>query len=60
MAELPSVQGPSADAADSPAVAPWYFDWIRHWTRDDFWRQFSIRDRYPAVKVPVLDCRRLV
>jgi uncharacterized protein len=40
---------------DSPAVAPWYFDWIRHSARDDFWKQFSIRDRYGAVRVPVLD-----
>ncbi|MDT7758586.1 MAG: uncharacterized protein QOH27_4484 [Mycobacterium sp.] len=40
---------------NNPAVAPWYFDWIRHSTRDDFWRQFSIRDRYASVKVPVLD-----
>ncbi len=40
---------------NNPAVAPWYFDWIRHSTRDDFWRQFSIRDRYGSVKVPVLD-----
>jgi uncharacterized protein len=39
----------------NPAVASWYFDWIRHSTRDDFWKQFSIRDRYPSVKVPVLD-----
>ena len=39
----------------NPVVAPWYFDWIRHSTRDDFWRQFSIRDRYPSVKVPILD-----
>ncbi|GAC1635497.1 MAG: CocE/NonD family hydrolase [Mycobacterium sp.] len=39
----------------NPAVAPWYFDWLRHSKRDDFWRQFSIRDRYPSVKVPVLD-----
>ena len=38
----------------NPAVAPWYFDWIRHSTRDDFWRQFSIRERYQSVKVPVL------
>lgn len=38
----------------NPVVAPWYFDWIRHSTRDDFWRRFSIRDRYPAVKIPVL------
>ncbi|WP_167099438.1 CocE/NonD family hydrolase [Mycobacterium sp. DL592] len=39
----------------SPAVAPWYFDWIAHSSRDSFWRQWSIRDRYPAVQVPVLD-----
>ena len=39
---------------DSPTVAPWYFDWIRHSTRDDFWRAVSIRDRYPVVRVPVL------
>ena len=39
----------------NPAVAPWYFDWVAHSTRDDFWRQWSIRDRYPSVRVPVLD-----
>src|SRR4051794_24886400 len=40
---------------DDPVVAPWYFDWLRHSTRDDFWRPFSIRERYPSVKLPVLD-----
>ena len=39
----------------SPTVAPWYFDWIRHSTRDDYWTRWSIRDRYPNVRVPVLD-----
>jgi uncharacterized protein len=39
----------------SPTVAPWYFDWIRHSARDDYWRQWSIRERYSAVRVPVLD-----
>ncbi|MCV7252054.1 CocE/NonD family hydrolase [Mycobacterium hackensackense] len=39
----------------NPAVAPWYFDWIRHGTRDDFWKSVSIRDRYPSVRIPVLD-----
>ncbi len=47
--DLPPMQPQNA------AVAPWYFDWIRHSTRDDFWRQFSIRDRYSSVTVPVLD-----
>jgi putative CocE/NonD family hydrolase len=40
---------------ESPTVAPWYFDWIRHSTRDDYWKRWSIRERYAAVKIPVLD-----
>jgi uncharacterized protein len=40
---------------DHPAVAPWYFDWIRHGIRDDYWKPWSIRDHYVAVKIPVLD-----
>ncbi|MFI6365531.1 CocE/NonD family hydrolase [Nocardia sp. NPDC050630] len=40
---------------NNPVVASWYFDWIRHSTRDDYWKQWSIRDRYPNVRVPVLD-----
>ncbi|MUL80492.1 MULTISPECIES: CocE/NonD family hydrolase [unclassified Mycolicibacterium] len=39
----------------NPAVAPWYFDWIEHSTRDDFWQRVSIRERYGSVRVPVLD-----
>jgi putative CocE/NonD family hydrolase len=39
----------------SNTVAPWYFDWIGHSTRDDYWKRWSIRDRYGAVRVPVLD-----
>jgi putative CocE/NonD family hydrolase len=38
----------------NPAVAPWYFDWVRHSARDDYWRALSIRDRYSSVTVPVL------
>ena len=34
-------------------MAPWYFDWIAHsFSRDSFWQQWSIRDRYPSVRVP--------
>jgi len=46
--ELPPLQ------PHNPAVAPWYFDWVRHSARDDFWQKVSIRDRYPSVKIPVL------
>ncbi|NUS43325.1 MAG: CocE/NonD family hydrolase [Mycobacteriaceae bacterium] len=38
----------------NPAVAPWYFDWLAHSTRDAYWRQWSIRENYPKVTVPVL------
>ncbi|TDZ79934.1 Cocaine esterase [Mycobacteroides salmoniphilum] len=38
----------------NPHVAPWYFEWIRHATRDEYWKRWSIRDRYENVKVPVL------
>ncbi len=40
---------------NNPAVAPWYFDWIRNSSRNGYWKQWSIRDRYPNVRVPVLD-----
>ncbi|WUD57028.1 CocE/NonD family hydrolase [Nocardia sp. NBC_00511] len=40
---------------ENPAVAPWFYDWLRHSSRDDYWKQWSIRDRYSNVKVPVLD-----
>lgn len=39
----------------NPAVAPWYFDWLRHSRRDDYWKPWSIRDNYAEVNVPVLD-----
>ncbi|MCU1641932.1 MAG: peptidase [Nocardia sp.] len=39
----------------NPAVAPWFFDWIRHSARDDYWKQWSIREHYPQVQIPVLD-----
>ncbi|MFF0492343.1 CocE/NonD family hydrolase [Nocardia sp. NPDC004068] len=54
LAYRPYRQFPPLHPGD-PAVAPWFFDWIRHSTRDDYWKQWSIRDRYPSVKVPVLD-----
>ena len=40
---------------ENPAVASWYFDWIAHSTRDGFWKQWSVRDRYKSIGVPVLD-----
>ncbi|MBF6059638.1 CocE/NonD family hydrolase [Nocardia terpenica] len=54
LAYRPYQQFPPMHPGD-PAVAPWFFDWMRHSSRDDYWKQWSIRDRYASVKVPVLD-----
>lgn len=37
-----------------PAVAPYFFDAIKHSTDDAYWKQFSIQTRYDKVDVPVL------
>ena len=37
-----------------PTVAPYFFDAIKHFTDDAYWKQFSIQSRYDKVDVPVL------
>lgn len=39
---------------DSPTVAPYFYDAIRHPTDDAYWQKFSIQTRYDKVQVPVL------
>ena len=38
-----------------PEVAGYFFDWIKHDTRDEYWKQWSIRDRWSKVTVPALN-----
>ena len=40
---------------DRPKVAPYFYDWIKHDTWDDYWKQWSIRTRYDQVQVPALN-----
>ena len=40
---------------DRPKVAPYFYDWIKHNTWDDYWKQWSIRTRYDQVQVPALN-----
>jgi putative CocE/NonD family hydrolase len=35
-------------------VAPWFFDWLDHPARDDYWERWSIERRHPAVRVPAM------
>ena len=39
---------------EDPAVAPYFFDAIKHSSNDDYWKAFSIESRYDKVDVPVL------
>jgi uncharacterized protein len=35
-------------------VAPYFFEWLEHDTRDEYWQALSIRRRYDAIAVPAL------
>jgi putative CocE/NonD family hydrolase len=36
-------------------VASYFFDWVKHNTRDEYWKQWSIRDRWGRITVPALN-----
>jgi uncharacterized protein len=42
-------------APERPEVAGYFFDWVKHHNRDEYWRQWSIRERWGNVKVPALN-----
>lgn len=35
-------------------LAPWFFDWLEHPSRDEYWEQLSIEVGHPKVRVPAL------
>lgn len=35
-------------------VAPFFFDWLAHDRRDDYWQEISLEHRFDAIKVPCL------
>lgn len=38
----------------SDDIGSYLFDWLAHPSRDDYWRQWSIRDRFSNISVPAL------
>jgi predicted acyl esterase len=36
------------------ASAPWVVDWLRHQTRDDFWKYGSVCEDYSQINIPAL------
>jgi uncharacterized protein len=39
---------------EQTGVAPYFFEWLEHDCRDDYWRALSIRERYDSIAVPAL------
>jgi putative CocE/NonD family hydrolase len=35
-------------------LAPYYYDWLKHDTYDDYWKRWSLRPRYVQIRVPAL------
>jgi putative CocE/NonD family hydrolase len=35
-------------------LAPYYYDWLKHDTYDDYWKRWSIRTRYAQITLPAL------
>ena len=49
--ELP----PTAQDADlTHSLAPYFLDWLAHPSYDEYWKQWSIEERYSEIQVPVL------
>jgi putative CocE/NonD family hydrolase len=45
----------SASAASStPALAPYFLDWLAHPSYDDYWKRWSIEEHYADINVPSL------
>lgn len=42
-------------SSERPEAGSYFFDWVKHSDRDDYWRQWSIRERWGDVKVPALN-----
>ncbi len=37
---------------DLGALAPYFLDWLKHPTFDDYWKRWAIEEHYPDIKVP--------
>jgi len=45
---------PGVINASTPALAPYFLDWLAHPSYDDYWKRVSIEEHYPDIRVPVL------
>jgi uncharacterized protein len=46
---------PLSDFPMFQAGAPYFFDWLKHPSYDDYWRKLSIEERHAKIEVPALN-----
>jgi putative CocE/NonD family hydrolase len=46
---------PLTDFPVSREWAPYFFEWLSHPSRDEFWQRVSIQDRHEKIRVPALN-----
>ncbi len=51
---LPLTDYPLFVQPETSTLAPYFRDWLAHPDYDDYWKQWSIEEHFPNVKVPVL------
>jgi putative CocE/NonD family hydrolase len=44
----------SATVYSTPALAPYFLDWLAHPSYDDYWKRWSIEEHYADINVPAL------
>jgi putative CocE/NonD family hydrolase len=49
-----NITAPSTPAALTPALAPYFEDWLAHPAYDDYWKQWSIEENFQNIQVPSL------
>lgn len=51
--KLPLLSYPVLQTPSPAALAPYFVDWLKHPSYDEYWKQWSIEDHYSQIQVPV-------
>jgi putative CocE/NonD family hydrolase len=45
---------PGSVSTATATLAPYFLDWLAHPNYDEYWKQLTLEDRYPDIRVPAL------
>ncbi len=49
-----NLSSPGSVSASTPVLAPYFLDWLKHPSYDDYWKAVSIEAHFSDIKVPAL------